>query len=352
MEDKKKKLRKKILTGVLFLVVNVLVLTVLILVEDKDGNIALAGKTADLARDNIGFTLLAFSMFFVIVAGDVAVFSALLSKMGKKNNLGLSLTVSFLGRYYDRITPWSMGGEPFQMAHLATHGVGTGDGCAVTMSRHIIRFFTTAIAVILILALSGIAATPWVMIVAILSLLGGLVVPSFMLLCAFRPALGQKITDGLIRLGTKLKLIKNPEKTSEKVQGDVKNFLSGIRFLSVNKPLIALIGFCAIVEMLAYNSAPYFVIRALGITSASYWDVLVLCLYVNYSSSFAPTPGGSGIAELSFYAIFAAYIGDGYLFWAVLFWRIAVFYMPVFIGFVMQVCSTVRGIVRTKKSLG
>ena len=70
---------------------------------------------------------------------------------------------------------------------------------------------------------------------------------------------------------------------------------------------------------------------------------------MTYASSFAPTPGGAGIAELSFYAIFASVIGGEYLFWAVLFWRIAVFYVPVFIGFVMQTADSLYSIVSEGK---
>ena len=109
--------------------------------------------------------------------------------------------------------------------------------------------------------------------------------------------------------------------------------------------MIFLIGLCGLTEMFAYNSAPFFVLRALEVNDLSYWNVFVLCIYVNYASSFAPTPGGSGLAELSFYAIFASFIGGGQLFWAVLFWRIAIFYIPVFIGFVLQSTLSVRSLV-------
>ena len=344
-EEKNSSVKKKILTAVFFLVVNVAVLLVLILTEDKSGNIADGKVVFSLLQKNASFTTLALLMYFVIVAGDVAVFFALLKKMNKKNCLGHALTVSVLGRYYDRITPWSMGGEPFQMGYLISHDVGAGDSCAITMSRHILRFSVTAVAVIAILASSGIAATVWVMVAALLSILGGLVVPTFMLVCAFKPRIGFAIGRWILRVGVKLKLIKDYQKAEDKMTEEVDKFLSGIRFLSANKAMIFLIGLCGLTEMFAYNSAPFFVLRALEVTDLSYWNVFVLCIYVNYASSFAPTPGGSGLAELSFYAIFASFIGGGQLFWAVLFWRIAIFYIPVFIGFVLQSTLSVRSLV-------
>lgn len=348
--DKKKKIRNKILGYVFFLGISAAVIVAMILFEDRSGD-PVSGKEAFVLLGQHPFwTAAAVASFFVIIAADVVVFRVLTLKLKASCGLGACVSVSFMGRYFDRVTPWSMGGEPFQVLYLHKSGLSSGDSCAVTMSRHIIRFFTVAVAVIAILASSGIATNVYVMIAAIVSVLGGLVIPTFMLICAFRPELGRKISGGIISLLCKIKIIKNREKAETKVNEDVSKFLSGIKYLSVNKGAIVVIGIAALVEMFVNNSVPFFVMRALGVSEVGYWETLVLCLFVNYASSFAPTPGGAGIAELSFYAIFAAHIEGGLLFWAVLFWRIAVFYVPVFIGFVFQAVVSVKEILRIKRS--
>ena len=349
IEKNKKSRRKKIIGYVSFILINILVVGGFLLFEDKTGDVAV-GKTAfSLLGDNIGYTVLMVAMFFVIILCDIIVFYSLTAKLKVKNNLLTCINVSFFGRYYDRVTPWAMGGEPFQIAYLCKHGHSVGNSGAVTMSRHIIRFFTVAVAVILILCISQVSTNIYVMLAAIISVLGGLVVPTFMLICAFKPKVGQKITDGVIKLLVKIKLVKDPDKIKNKVNKNLEEFLGGIKYLSANKYLIVIIGLCSLVEMFAYNSVPFFTMKALGVEGVTYWHTLVLCLFVNYASSFAPTPGGAGIAELSFYAIFASYVGDGLLFWAVLFWRISVFYIPVFIGFFMQLASSIRDMVLLKK---
>ena len=349
IEKNKKSRRKKIIGYVSFILINILVVGGFLLFEDKTGDVAV-GKTAfSLLGDNIGYTVLMVAMFFVIILCDIIVFYSLTAKLKVKNNLLTCVNVSFFGRYYDRVTPWAMGGEPFQIAYLCKHGHSVGNSGAVTMSRHIIRFFTVAVAVILILCISQVSTNIYVMLAAIISVLGGLVVPTFMLICAFKPKVGQKITDGVIKLLVKIKLVKDPDKIKNKVNKNLEEFLGGIKYLSANKYLIVIIGLCSLVEMFAYNSVPFFTMKALGVEGVTYWHTLVLCLFVNYASSFAPTPGGAGIAELSFYAIFASYVGDGLLFWAVLFWRISVFYIPVFIGFFMQLASSIRDMVLLKK---
>jgi uncharacterized protein (TIRG00374 family) len=349
-DERKKRMRKKTLGYAAFIGINALVIIILLLVQDKNGDTVAGREAFALLGKNFWYTLCAFSVFFFIIFLDVIVFWTLMRKLHiEKRSIATCINVSFLGRYYDRVTPWAMGGEPFQIFYLNKRGLSTGDSCAVTVSRHIIRFFTVAFAVIVILSASRISTNIYVMVAAIFSVLAGLVIPVFMLICAFNPKLGLKIGKGAINLLYKMKIVKNYDKAYEKMRDNVEQFLLGLKVLSMNRSLVFVIAVCALAEMFAYNSAPFFVMRALGVSTVPYWHTLVLCLFVNYASSFAPTPGGSGIAELSFYAIFAAYIGGGLLFWAVLFWRIAVFYIPVFIGFVMQIVSAVSGIVKAKR---
>ena len=350
-EERKKKKIKKILGYIGFFIINALVIAVLLIVEDKSGDTASGKEAMAKLYANWYYTAVAFTLFFVIATLDTIVFSFLIKKTGASvKRSGLAFKVAYLGRYYDRITPWAIGGEPFQMAYLTHGGLKTGQSCAVTMSRHIIRFFTTAVVVIAILIASRITTSVWVMVVAIFSVLIGLIIPSFMLICAFRPRLGEKIARWCLDLLYKLKIVRNYEKNWAKLQDNVNHFLQGMKYLSSNKQVIVLIAFAALVELFANNSVPFFVIRAFGNADITYWHTFVLCIFVSYASSFAPTPGGAGIAELSFYAIFAATIQDGYLFWAVLTWRLAIFYVPVFVGFIIHVFDTVGAIVKTAKS--
>ncbi len=342
VETSKKK--KKIITYLSFILVNVIVILLLLFFEDRSGDKVAGREAFSLLGKNWGYTALSILMFFIIIIGDTIVFYTLTKKMNIEKNLSLSLKTSILGRYYDRLTPWAMGGEPFQVAYLISGGVKAGDSFAITMSRHIIRFFSVAIAVITILIASRITTNIYVMVVAILSVFGGLIFPSFMLLCCFRPRIGFKIGRGIIKLLYKIKLVKNYDKLVEKMEREVANFIRGLEYLSANKKVIIIITLVSLIELFATNSVPFFVIKALGISNIFYWKTLVLCIFVNYASSFAPTPGGSGIAELSFYAIFASFITGSYLFWAVLFWRIAVFYIPVFIGFVTQFAEAIKKI--------
>ena len=49
---------------------------------------------------------------------------------------------------------------------------------------------------------------------------------------------------------------------------------------------------------------------------------------IEMAASFIPIPGGSGVSELSFTALFASLFTEGTLFWALIIWR---FFLRIFL---------------------
>ena len=52
------------------------------------------------------------------------------------------------------------------------------------------------------------------------------------------------------------------------------------------------------------------------------------------SPSYFPIPGGSGMAEVSFAALFSKLFTDGTTFWALILWRVFTYYLFIVIGFI------------------
>ncbi len=348
-ENKKKK--RNILFTILFILANIAAIVVLIVLENKNTNKVDFLQAMNLLGQNVGWTILAFSMFFIVIIFDSIVFSILIKKINGKTNgfIQLSIKTSFLGRYFDRITPWSIGGEPYQIFYLTYNKIKPSNTLSITSLRHIYRFFITAIGVIIIIATSQIATNIYVMLGAILGVAGGLIVPVFLLICALRPKLGEKLITLVVKIGVKLRIVKDVDAATNKIENEVLTYSQNIKFGMKNIIIILIIGLAGLVELFAMNFIPFFVIKALGITNIEVWETFVLCIYVNYAASFIPLPGGAGIAELSFYAVFATFFDNGILFWAILIWRVCYFYMPIFIGFILQLSESIKVIVKNRK---
>ena len=348
--EEKKERNKKIIRSILFLVANVIVVLVLLFIQrDSSDEMVDITEFFRLLRIHPFYTIYTISTFLLLLIIDFIMFMTLTKTMGiKGRSIQKNVNVSIIGRYYDRITPWAIGGEPLQIAYFTGHGMKIGEASSVTMARHIIRFFPVSFAVIIVLIASRVTTDWWIMLLAILSVCSGLIVPSFMLLCAIKPKIGFKIGEKVIALLFKMKIIKSQEKYLEKMHIEVQKFVDGLRILWKHKFTTCMLAILALIEMFVNNAAPYFTIRALGVET-TFWEIFVLCIFCNYASSIVPTPGGSGMAEFSFYAVFAAYIGEAHLFWAVLLWRIAVYYLPILVGFFVQIGISINTIRKTKK---
>lgn len=351
-EEKKKSRIKKFWMYFAFITFNVAAILVTLLLENKDGDVIAGREAISLLGENWAFTLIALLCFVVQIACDTISYLALTKQVGIKRRFGLSLNTAIIGKYYDKITPWSTGGQPAQMAYLSTHGLKLSDGCSLPLVRSIIKVFSVGITVVAVLTagaflVDGINA--WLMVAAYISIAGTLAFPFFFIFLMRHPDQGDRLTKWIIRLLVKIKIVKDYDKLYNKFSKQVADFLGGMKYLSTHRSVIVVIAITTLVDLFVTNSVPYFIIRAFGIREIEYWHTIMLCFYVSYASYFAPTPGSAGLAELSFYAIFAAVISDSLIFWAMLFWRIIIFYIPILVGAVMQVTEGVKTAVRKKR---
>jgi uncharacterized protein (TIRG00374 family) len=106
-----------------------------------------------------------------------------------------------------------------------------------------------------------------------------------------------------------------------------------IKFFTTGRGWLAL-GAVVVLTGVAFANkllAGYFVLRALGIP-AHFVDVLLVQTLVFFLLYFAPTPGGSGIAELLSAALMSIYVPDPLLASYTVLWRLATSYLTVAAG--------------------
>jgi uncharacterized protein (TIRG00374 family) len=92
--------------------------------------------------------------------------------------------------------------------------------------------------------------------------------------------------------------------------------------------------------------AGYVALRAIGI-EANFVDVLLLQTFITFLLYFAPTPGGSGIAELVSAAVMSIYVPRGLTPLYTLLWRLILSYYTIAVGgvvFSMWVRRGLKGI--------
>lgn len=73
-------------------------------------------------------------------------------------------------------------------------------------------------------------------------------------------------------------------------------------------------------------------------------------ILVELATKYIPIPGGTGVAEISFSALFASLFNDGTLFWAMLFWRILNYFIYLFQGIIVIVYDFAYGNKKTEQT--
>ena len=256
-----------------------------------------------------------------------------------------SLTASMGGQYFSAITPFSTGGQPFQTYYLAKRGRSVG----VTASALLTKFMIYQISlvafstVLLIIKWDYFKSTVpnfyWLVLI-------GYIVNLAVLLAMATVGIFKGIADWicrlLIKIGAKLKIVKNKEETLEKAEEGLELFHSTFRGLFRHFPVLLAGLLFSTLQLFCYFSVSYFIYRSFGLNSVDLVTIVGAQGFVLMVSSFVPIPGAGVGAEASFSLFFKSFFPEeGQLGVAVILWRLISFYLTIVVGvfFAMRISS-------------
>ena len=106
--------------------------------------------------------------------------------------------------------------------------------------------------------------------------------------------------EAAIKIGAKLKIVKHPDKLSEKAENSIKQYEAASDFLKKNKHVMVKMALITIVQRIAYFSVTFCVARALHVNDCSIVDVIALQIVLSLAVDILPIPGASGVNEIVF----------------------------------------------------
>ena len=255
-----------------------------------------------------------------------------------------------IGTYYNYVTPLAVGGQPFEIYHLSKHGVHSGVATSIPIASFFMNQLTFVILGIVSLSLFNnntynapanlINAFPTAFYgLTIVGLCCCLFVPTLVILFSLMPKVGAKLVYWVIKLGTKLRIVKNPEETLQKtIKTVVHNShclkkIASTPFVFLSTTILSFLENCSGVTI------AFFVLKGfgldLGLPFVTEWIIVCsICFILFASITFIPTPGNSGAADLSFFVLFESVLFAGLAFPAMLVWRLFSFYSTIIIGFI------------------
>ena len=244
----------------------------------------------------------------------------------RKYHFHQAMAVDQIGQFYNAITPGASGGQIMQAYTFKKQGVAVSSAVSMLAMYSIVYqiiliIFGTASFIIkydFITAMGYIRTTIVVNNVPLdlpiwpLTIIGFLLnvgVIAIVFLMGYWHAFHNFVMGPVVTLLSKIKIVKNPDKTRENLRIQVENFKIEFRRLSTNIPFLLLVVVSFTAYMIIKFCIPYFVGKALGNQSPvpdfkAFWDSIFLSNYHQMITGLIPIPGSAGVSEFVFYNLF------------------------------------------------
>lgn len=335
MQAEKKKNLKKIILTILFIgfSAGVIVATAI----NEFANSKNAAELADVTLN--GWLLLPAALcFIVMIVLEYGKYVLMISKNVKAGSFTrgqiwrLAFKAVMLGRYYDKITPAAVGGQPAQIMQMRKTGkVPMGMSTAIPIFSMIAGQITFILIAIPCFLLSGLAFEyPVLATTAWIGLLFYAFWPIMVAGTMFFPKPTAKFINFIVRFLAKIKIIKNRDGAIKKVESEVTEYAKNVKLLTKKPKVSGAVLLMSLLSNILTSIVPYFVLKAFG-GDIDFGECFILSLMVESAVYFAPTPGNSGVAEGTFYIVFSR-LSTGYIFWAMMVWRLFSYYIYIMVG--------------------
>ncbi len=330
--QKQKSKRNKILNYGFF-ALNIVVIAIILVFQARKDGVAPAGSVGA----NWWYILIAFTMFATTMFAESLSVMSLTHKATNVLRPFVSYKTAGLGRYYDVVTPFSTGGQPFQIFYLHKYGIKTGQAVSITLAKYIFKQIASVLFFTFILLfnikLQVVGSTTEEVVVSAASWIGYGIL-SVLLLITILVSNNKRIGTGLVvislKLLKKLHIIKNYPKAFRSVMRGVGNWHNTMRAYRKSPITVICNVIIGIGGLIALYSGPYFIYCAFEGWHPEMWiRIMTLAVIVELAASFMPLPGGTGMAELSFVALFGKLFMSSNVFWALIIWRCYSYYIYV-----------------------
>ena len=328
----------KPLLVVLFVILNIVVITATAVSEF--GNSQNAAKLSEV-RINWWLLLPTILCFLIAVVADISKYALMIKRLSptkkrsKSDVWKVARRTVLLGRYYDNITPAAVGGQPFQIYYMRKNSdLPAGASTSIPMFGMISLQIAFILIALVCFLFGGVAGDyPALIVTAWIGLLFYAFWPMMVVGVSFFPKTTTIFIKWIVKILAKIKIVKNCERTLVKVENEVEEYVESVKMILKTRGLFWQTLALSLIFNMFIATIPFFVLTAFG-GDVNFWECFGTTVAVMSAIYFIPTPGNSGAAEGTFFIVFSA-LSTGYVFWAMLVWRLFSYYIYVIIGLII-----------------
>ncbi len=299
------------------------------------------------------FYFAVFSMVFVIDSFRTVILSHFL---GERFSFSKALENSVLGYFFAYITPFSAGGQPFQIYHLTKSGMKSENASAVILTRwsNMLIFlsfssllFTYKYLKYIKTGIGILDRLVWVIII------GSVSVSLIIVLSLLVPTVGKFVVLVLrkLKISSIYKFLFRRDFNSEidKFSAWLGKFYNSIRKIWIHRPLLVLLDMLlgitdfAIIFYVLYRAIVFSSVLSKTSFGLTFLDLSAIYVLLSFIVYYIPTPGAAGGVEGGFFAVLSQYGSGTAVMRGILMWRISTYYYTILLGLLILFVAYKRG---------
>lgn len=280
----------------------------------------------------VGF-LLTLSFYFFKAMG----LQHLIMRYKKEYRFRKAFKIVVNTQFFNAVTPFSTGGQPFQVYMLKKEGIRVPEGTNIVIQNFIIYQLA-----LVILGTIAIIANFFGDFFAESTILKNLVTLGFLInfivivclfIISFAKNFNKKVTNVIINLLTKLKIVKKPDQKKEEWEDYINRFHKGAKILINDKSFFVKAVLVNMIALICQYLVPLVIIYSMGdYHSINGLQTIMTSAYVMLIGSFVPIPGGAGGLEYGYVAFFGNFLSGSILKASMLMWRFITYYFGMILG--------------------
>ena len=279
--------------------------------------------------------LLALSFWFFKAIATTRIANIFKKDYSIKQGMRLVLETNF----FHAITPFAVGGQPYEIYSLKKSKLKITEATNVS----IVNFIVYQIALVL-LGIIAIVYNHHFVLLKENDLLKNLVVVGFLvnfivIVALFLLTCTKKINKILmkfiIKVLNKIHLVKNKDEKIKQFNEYLNEFHQGAKILLQDKKLFIKLIFVHFIGLISSYLIPLTLTYAMGISSYTGIEAIVLSSYVMLIGAFVPIPGGTGGLEYGFMTFYGSFIKGSKLNAIMLLWRFITYYFAMILGAIL-----------------
>lgn len=280
------------------------------------------------------FLFALFGVWLAMLVADAGAISLFTRATGEHIGMFAALKTTTVRMFFNIITPFSFGGQPFSVVSLKQQGIPSGKGSSIVIIKLMtLSIFTQAGALLAFIFFHNQIST--VKALNGIFMVSGLTGAGFILLLTFGFLYPQALVKSITTIGRLLHamhLVKDVRRLKRKVIMQTCDARRSYRKYFSHHLWLFISGFiCNGATYMSQLVLLWLILRGLGL-EVPFVTGIVLAAMLLFLITFMPTPGAIGLGEAIFLILFAGTVPTYLLGIALILWRFFYHYLSAILG--------------------